>query len=205
MGKLFYADYNNSEMTDAYTAAGVIREAFEAFGDKKLIIDDPFMKNVGYAGLVTSISRESSDYMTFTYTIPFRQLVLNGIAEYTTKNVNMSARSAEYYILQAAELGAIPKFTVSFYNEDGLKASDYTYYYAIKFDNQEPLIRKVYEGVKDAYEKIGSKEISGHRLIGNNVFETTYVNGKTVIVNYNLYDVTLDDETVIGAESYIVK
>ncbi|MBO7401619.1 MAG: hypothetical protein J6U10_01360 [Lachnospiraceae bacterium] len=205
MGKLFYADYDNSEMVDDYTAAGVLDEAFAALNGKHLIIDDPFMKNIKYADLATSISRESSDYGTFTYTIPFRQLVLNGLAAYTTKNVNMSARGVDYYILQAAELGSIPKLTITFNNEDELKSSDYTYLYAVCFEKQEPLIKEVYEGVKKAFEEIGSKEISGHRLLMNNVCETTYANGKTVTVNYNLYDVTLEDGTVLGGESYIVK
>ncbi len=205
LGKLFYADYDNSGMVDAYTAANVLDEAFMVMNGKNIILDDPFMKNIKYTDLATSISRESSDYGTFTYTIPFRQLVLNGLTAYTTKNVNMSARGVDYYILQAAEIGSIPKLTVTYNNEDELKSSDYTYLYAVCFEKQESLIREVYEGVKKVFEEIGTKEISGHRLLADGVFETTYANGKTVTVNYNLYDVTLEDETVIKAESYIVK
>ena len=86
-----------------------------------------------------------------------------------------------------------------------MKSSDYTYLYAVCFSKQEALIREVYEGAKAALEAIGSGEITGHRTLAEGVYETTYASGKTVLVNYNLYDVTLEDETVLEAESYIIK
>ena len=206
MGHLFYADYNNTNMVSAYEGAAAIENSLEKLdAQKNLIIDDPFAKNIRYVSLATSISRESSNYVTFKYTIPFRQLVFNGLTRFTTDNVNMSDRGADYFILQAAELGAIPKFTVTYEDEDKLKSSDYTYLYAVCFSKQEALIREVYEGAKKALEEIGSGEITGHRILAQGVYETTYASGKTVLVNYNLYDVTLEDETVLEAESYIIK
>ncbi len=206
MGHLFYADYDNTDMVTAYEGAAVIDSSLAKLdAQKTLIIDDPFAKNIRYTKLATSISRESSNYVTFKYTIPFRQLVFNGLTKFTTENVNMSDRGAKYFILQAAELGAIPKFTITYEDEDKLKSSDYTYLYAVCFSKQESLIREVYEGAKAALEQIGSGEITGHRTLAQGVFETTYASGKTVFVNYNLYDVTLEDETVLEAESYIIK
>ena len=37
------------------------------------------------------------------------------------------------------------------------------------------------------------------------VCRNTYATGAEVTVNYNLYDVTLEDGTVIEAENYLVK
>ena len=37
------------------------------------------------------------------------------------------------------------------------------------------------------------------------MYRTTYATGAEVTVNYNLYDVTLEDGTVIEAENYLVK
>ena len=210
LGHLVYADYDNNDMATAYEAADVIERAFDALASKKeLIVDDPYAKNIRYSKLATSISRESSDYATFAYTIPFRQLVFNGLTRFTTENVNMSSRGSSYYILQAAELGAVPKFTVTYEDEDKLRSSDYSYLYAVCFVKQQDLIKEVYAGAKEALAAVGSGEITGHRILAGGVYETTYSSGKKAVVNYNLYDVTLTDESgaeeVIKAESYIIR
>ena len=69
----------------------------------------------------------------------------------------------------------------------------------------ECAVREVYEECASVREKIGTDEISGHRIIAENVFETTYANGTQVLVNYNLYDVELPDGSVLEAESYLLK
>ena len=37
------------------------------------------------------------------------------------------------------------------------------------------------------------------------MYRTVYANGVEVLVNYNLYDVTLSDGTVLQAEGYLIK
>ncbi len=37
------------------------------------------------------------------------------------------------------------------------------------------------------------------------MYQTTYAGGVKVFVNYNLYDVTLSDGTLLPAEGYLIK
>lgn len=201
-----YGDYDNADMVDVHTGAEVTDRVLSSLSEgHSLTLDDPFMKNVKYADLITSVSRESSDYSTFAYTIPFRQLVLNGLCDFSTKNVNMSSRDEDYYVLQAAELAAIPQFTVSYKPEDLLKNSDYTTLYAINYANHKEMIERIYDKCAGVLKEIGTTEIAGHRLISEGVFETEYANGKKVMVNYNLYPVTLEDGTNLEAEGFVIR
>ncbi len=202
LGHLPYADYDNSDMVDIQTAEGVVDKVLANMdASHSLVLDDPYIKNIGYTAYATSVSRESSEYATFAYTIPFRQLVLNGLTTFTTETVNMSAHDPEYFVLQAAELGAVPKFTITGELEDALRHTDYSYLYAVNFDNQKSRIDEVLASCKAVREEIGSTEITGHRTLAEGVHETTYANGTKVLVNYNLYDVTLEDGTVLAAEN----
>ena len=117
----------------------------------------------------------------------------------------MSSRDGDYYVLQAAELGAIPQFTLTYKEEDVLKNSDYTDLYAVNYDNQRALIDDVYAKCADVLSKIGTTEIAGHRIVADGVFETEYANGHTVTVNYNLYGVTLSDGTELAPEGYVIR
>ena len=103
------------------------------------------LDKIGYGTIATDISRESSDYTTFEATIPFKQLVMNGFIDYTTENVNLSSRNSAYFILQAAELGSIPKFILTYKNVDKLKETDFSYLYSSEFVLWQDEIRAVYE------------------------------------------------------------
>lgn len=203
LGNLFYADYDNADMIDAYSAAKAVDASLKALSDGHgIVLDNPFAKNLAYAEKVTGISRKSSDYSTFAYTIPFRQLVLNGKIAYTTENVNMSTEDSRYFVLQAAELGTIPQFTITYEKEDKLKNSDYAYLYSVNYDNLKDEIKAVYDECSSIYEELGNGVITDHKLLADGVFETTYENGTTVVVNYNLYDVNLGNGKTIKAQSY---
>ena len=155
--------------------------------------------------MAVDISRESSDYATFAFTIPFKQLVMNGLIDYTTQDVNLSSRNPAYFVLQAAELGAYPKFILTWKNVDVLKNSDFSYLYSAQYEVLEEKLKAVYEECVTLRGRIGTNEITGHEVLAEGVYRTEYAGGSTVYVNYNLYDVELPDGSVLPAEDYLIK
>lgn len=203
LGNIFYADYDNADMVDAYSGAQAITNSLNKISaEHSVVLDNPFIRNLAYADRVTSISRESSNYTTFAYTIPFRQLLMNGSLSYTTENINMSSRDSAYYILQTAELGAMPQYTVTYKNEDELKDSDYEYLYSVMYNNLKDDIKEVYDECSSIYSQIGNGIIIDHTILADGVYQTVYENGAVVIVNYNLYEVELENGQTIAAEGY---
>ena len=203
---MYYADYRYENYISGEVGDIVLNENLNKLSeDKSLALSNPHIDKINFGSIATDISRESSDYATFAVTIPFKQLVMNGLINYTTENVNLSSKNAEYFILQAAELGAYPKFIITYKNVDVLKNSDYSYLFSAQYSIQEEKIRSVYEECVSIRSQIGTDEIIGHEVVEDGVYQTTYGNGTVALVNYNLYDVTLADGTLLPAEGYLVK
>lgn len=203
---MYYADYRYEGYISGEQGNNVLNENLERLArDKDLALTNPHIDKIGYGSVATDISRESGDYATFAVTIPFKQLVMNGLIDYTTEDVNLSSRNAAYFVLQSAELGAWPKFLLTWENVDVLKDSDFSYLYAAQFELLRDKIQAVYEECADIRGRIGTQEITGHKVLADGVYQTSYASGAVVLVNYNLYDVTLDDGTNLPAESYLIK
>ncbi|MCD8007901.1 MAG: DUF5696 domain-containing protein [Clostridiales bacterium] len=206
LANLYYADYRENDFITGEQGDTVLTENLEKLSEEKtLALTNPQIDKIGYGSVATDVSRESSDYSTFAVTIPFKQLVMNGLIDYTTEDVNLSSRNSAYFVLQCAELGSSPKFILTWENVDVLKDTDFSYLYSTQFSIWEETIKEVYEECASIREQIGTSEITGHQVLDDGVYETTYANGVVVTVNYNLYDVTLSDESTLAAESYLIK
>lgn len=201
-----YSDYRYKKNITTYEAGQIIDNNLDKLAaEKQLSLDNPMMMNLKYASYAADISRDSSEYATIYTTIPFRQLVMNGLVEVTTKNVNMSSHSPDYYVLQAVELGVYPKFTLTAKNVDILKDSNYSYYYATEYEKQKDTMSQVYRGCKEAWDKIGTMQITGHNILQDNVFCTEYASGARVITNYNLYPVTIDGKEIAALGYQVIQ
>lgn len=199
-----YPDYRFNNNISTYEANLVVEESLRKLSSQKeLSLYNPMMKYLGYGSYAEDISRESSNYATMYETIPFRQLVMNGLVNITTENVNMSSKNKAYYVLQSVELGAYPKFTLTAKNVDVLKDSAYGYLYATEYEKQKDILLQVYSECKAAWEEIGSMEITGHSILMEKVFCTEYVGGASVISNYNRFPVVIGDQE-IPAQGYVI-
>lgn len=79
------------------------------------------------------------------------------------------------------------------------------YLFSANFGLVKDTITDYYNTDKAYYEKINGQEIVNHEILATNVTRTTFENGVKAVVNYNEDAVTLEDGTVVEAESYIVQ
>lgn len=193
----YYASYKAGDMLSPVEANQLIEGELKKLDESKVLaFNNPNMNTLPYCDYAVNVSRESSNYGTMYTSIPFRQLVLNGLVEYTTLNVNMSKEHLDYYLLQAVELGSYPKFTISYENDDIFKDTPYTAYHAVTYDKIKSNIKSLYSQYEEAFSKIGSTEIVNHTMLMKDVFETTYANGVKVLTNYNQDAVTVAGYTI---------
>ncbi len=193
LGSTYMVDYRKQNVVTPIEAQVIERKNLERLSDYRLMLNDPFIKNICYADYVQNVYRTSSDYIMFAASIPFKQLVFNGIVEYSTEDINLNTdKPPRYYILQALELGGHPKFTLSYKDPSLLKDTEFKYLYSTGLDTWESEIRSIYSEISAAYQRIGTNEIVHHKMLAPNVFQTTYKNGVKVLVNYNYYDVEVD-------------
>lgn len=206
MAGMYYADYRFNGFISGEQGNLVLENNLAKMAEgRELALTNPHIDKIGYGSIAVDISRESSDYLTFSATIPFKQLVMNGLIDYTTEDVNISSRNPAYFVLQSAETGAYPKFIVTAKNVDVLQNSDYGYLYSVQYPLIRDKIEAVYRECSEIRSRIGTSEITGHECLADGVYRTSYATGVQVTVNYNLYDVTLEDGATIGAEDYLVE
>lgn len=201
----YYASYKEDDVLSPIMANNMIEEELKKLEENKVLaFNNPNANTLPYADYVYNISRESSNYASIVSNIPFRQLVLNGLVQYTTLDVNMSKESIEYFLLQALEVGSYPKFTISAENEDILQDSQYREYLSTHYNTIKLQIEELYAKYSEAFEQIGTNEIINHKQLEDKVFETEYANGIRVIVNYSYDPVQIDGHMVDGIGYKIV-
>lgn len=199
-----YPDYRFNNNISTYEASLVVEQSLRKLSSQKeLSLYNPMMKYLNYGTYAEDISRESSNYATMYETIPFRQLVMNGLVNITTENVNMSSKNQSYYILQSVELGAYPKFSLTAKNVDVIKDSAYGYLYATEYAKQKEILLQVYSECKAVWDEIGTMEITGHTILMEKVYRTDYAQGASVITNYNMFPVVVDGKE-IPAQGYLI-
>lgn len=204
LGSLYYENLSRKDACNPYQGEAVIQNALETLGtDRNLILYNPSANRVKYAAVSADISRESSDYGLIKENVPFRQLVLNGLTDYTTLSVNTSSSNTAYFTLQAVELASFPKYTITSEKVDQLKEANYNELFATEYALFADDIKSQYAEVKDAFSKIGTTKIKSHCVIADKVYETTYDTGVKVITNYNTYEVNTEYGK-IAAQKYLI-
>ncbi len=206
-GSTYYASYGKTGAVSAQLVnKQVTVPALEKLNEIKTVaLHNPNGDKIVYCDYAVGVSRESSKYGAFYASVPFRQLVMNGITEYTTLNVNMAQSSPEYFMLQAVELGSMPQYTVAAEKVDELLKAGVSEYYSVTYNDIKDDMLRFYDEYKKVRAEIGSAEITDHKTLSENVFETTYAGSVKVLVNYNLYDVVIDGITVEAQGYHIMK
>lgn len=203
----YYADYGNGYVSPQ-EAQRLINQALEALAAKsELALDNPRMDKLQNGTIAVDVSRESSELNSFYTSIPFRQLVLNGMMEYTTTTANNNSDPASYYLMQAIETGSQPKFTITSKKVDVLNSTKYSYYFSVQYELLEEEIKAVYDEFEAAMNIIGTAEIVNHSMLAQDVFLTEYKNGTKVITNYTFDEYEYNDgvnNVVVLAEDYTI-
>lgn len=206
LGSTYYADYNRNSYVSAMEANDLTHSVLSTITKQQnVIMSNPFIEFIKYNDFVTDISHESSKYGGFSNSIPFKQLVLNGIMPFTTENMNHNtAFSNDYFLLQYCELGALPKFFISYEDTVDLKVSEFNYYYSIQFETYKTDIRDAIKYIENFDKLINDKTIVGHEIVSDNIYKTIYKSGEEVYVNYNDYNVvlTLEDDSTVSLLPY---
>ncbi len=150
---------------------------------------------IPYSDMVTDLNIAAKDVNIIDESVPFYQIALHGLVDYTGSAINLSADKQEM-ILRSAETGAGLFYTFISEPTSALQDTDYTQYYACNFldwkDDAIELYKRFNNDLKDTFNQF----IVGHQKVANGIYKTTYENGKTVLVNYNYADYDYNGTTV---------
>lgn len=192
-----YSDFNNKKYISRRETAQILADTVEKYG-KNSMVYAPAAYALKSGAAIADAPFKSSGFDLEDEEVPFYQLVISGVREYSLESINMRS-DTEFSFLRAIEFGASLKFTLCF--------GDTTKIIGTENENlcgtQYKKWRETITGMQTALEKlrgeIGSAEITGHEILSENVRRTIYSNGNSVIVNYSGDPVETEYGTVEAA------
>ena len=169
----------------------------------RVMTNSDYFYNIPYSDLVTGMTLSNKSFNIVDETIPFYQIALHGIVDYTSEPVNLS-QDAEEVFLKSAELGAGLYFTITSEPTSVLQDSKYTEYFATDYSLWKDTIKEKYTRFMNDFNGTYDKNITGHEKLADNVYKTEFDGGLTVVVNYNYNSYDYNGKT-IPARDYIVE
>jgi hypothetical protein len=170
--------------------------------DQNIMLNNPLGFAISYADYITDLPTEATLYSIIDYQIPLLQLVLSGFVDYSGQSINLASdRSIDYQFLKAIETGSNLKYTLSFDDSIELLNTEYNYYMATKYSNW---LETIDEQITELDElNLHQGYLVNHEIIGQNIVKVTYSNNLVILINYNLFDVTVNT-LEIPSMDYIV-
>ncbi len=199
------ANYNHKKHVTREAAMNLITDKYQelAANGAKVMANSDYFYNIPYSDVVTGMTLSNKSFNIIDETIPFYQIALHGIVDYTAESLNLSQNSEETY-LKSAELGAGLYYTLTKESAFTLQDTKYTEYFATEYDLWKDTIVEEYNRFANDFNGTYDEYIVDHEKIAENVYKTVFGNGVTVIVNYN-YNAFTYNGTQVPARDYIVE
>lgn len=162
-----------------------------------------------YVSHAKDIPYESTQKELLDYSIPFYQLVVNGMFDYSGESINVNIEDGiDYHIMKLIETGANPQFTFTYDSSSELVRTDYNNYYNTEYSKWLEEVKNIYNILVDL--GIYSCQLVSHEKLANsdNVFIVTYSDGGSrtikIALNYSFASVNIPGVGNIPAKSYKV-
>lgn len=156
-----------------------------------------------YADRLENFPLESTGYDLSDGTIPFYQIAVHGLVQYSGTPINLASDS-RYQFLRSVEYGAIPTFTLTQNDTALLYRTSANYLWSAQFSQWRAEVLKDYQSMQLLAE-LQSQFMVGHQQLVNDVYKVTYENGAKVIVNYSSQVYSANGATVPAEDFVVVK
>lgn len=191
-GRMLYEDFSEGEVslgTDSRNT--LIRQINGISATKKLMVNKGNLYAIKYAELIYDLP-DSAFYaqQDLCRQIPFVQILLHGICDYSLSPINLSSDSTDAF-LRAVEYGAVPCYEWYYADLSENDGEDKLHYL-----NYASQARTQYELAGNAFADLRGARITDHGMAAEKVFFTVYDNETEIYVNYSDEAVTVSGVTV---------
>lgn len=207
-----YVDIQNSHYSSFSHGGFISREAFSMYLEdmftvatekNSVLLNNPLYYQMKYADYAVEVPTESSRYDITDFSIPFYQMVVSGSLDYTAGSINFEG-DINAAFMKSLETGSELYYTFIYENPYELKDTWYDYLYGASYENGFESAVKVYNDLKDAYGKLGSRVIRSYQQLERDVSETTYENGARAVFNFGDVEFVTEEGYTVQPESYIL-
>ena len=205
IGNLLSADYQDNETVTREQAKAqdiqTLKDA-DATG-MKVIIKEGNAYAIPYADLITDMNLSGNAYALLDYSIPFYQIAIHGIKDYTGEAINL-AGDKQTQLLESAEYGAGLNFTFMDKDTKILQDTVFSCYASANYALWKEEAIAIITRYQTEMAGLNRQEITGHERLNEDVAVTTYQDGTKVYVNYGSTDYK-EGGTIVPSRDYLVK
>ena len=207
-----FRDLGNLLSADYYVQNTVTREQVKAMNIQTLkdsIAKDLFVTIKGgndyavpYADMITDMNLTGNAYAIIDCRIPFYQIALHGMKNYTGEAINL-AGDYQTALLECAEYGAGLNFSFMKADTTVLRDTMYSCYTSSGYDRWKNEAVAMINRYQQEMSGLNRQRITGHEQISADVSMTEYEDGTKVYVNYGTVEAKTGSVN-IPARDYLV-
>lgn len=156
----------------------------------------------GYVDCLKDIPGEDLGFRYTTRSVPFYQMVVHGMADYTMKAGNLSG-DLETAKLKWIEYGCVPYFELTYDGSEDLMHTSYNQLFTSRYDSWKEDVIGLYTEMREAVGGLRGLTMEEHADLSAGLYRVTYSDGTRVYVNYS-FDEQEADGITVSARSYKV-
>ena len=204
-GSMLWSDFKRKESVNRVEMQSVQAAALETLADDvALYLSNPNQYALGYSAGIVNMPCADSAFRVTDDSVPFYQAVIRGSIPYCCPSLNYE-EDYTLALLRAVEFGAGLQYTVSARTTALLKETDYAYVNCGNVADWQAIIGRDYQRARAVLAALDGVEMTGHRQVAMNVYETKYADGTRVYVNYNEAPYDCGGVSVPGRDFIAVK
>ena len=205
IGNLLSADYYNKDLVTREQVKQLnietLKEAAEA--GLRVTVKEGNDYAVPYADLITDMNLTGQAYAIIDERIPFYQIALHGMKDFTGEAINLSG-DYQTRLLECAEYGTGLNFTFMAANTRVLQDSTYSMYTSSGYTYWKDQAIAMIQRYQEETAGLNQQRIVAHDRLAEEVTVTTYADGTRVYVNYSNEEYR-QGTLKIPARDYLVK
>lgn len=186
IGQLLVSDYNSNYGANRQEAIDLQQHMLHVAKQTFDVVNttNSFFYANGYADHIFNLQDDYSHDLFSERAVPFMQIALHGLVTYTSNYINEREEYTTNF-LRDIEYGSLPAFIFTSSSNDRLRSSRGLRLFNSRFADWDNEVVEQYQKYNRALGDVQSEFIADHRKVADDIFETTYSNGKRVIVNYS--------------------
>lgn len=178
----YNAEYKQSRAEAKASHHRMFQNIKDALGNVQATAANMYV--TGEVGHIRNLINDYSYDLFSDQSVPFAQITLHGLVSYTSGAANQR-QQYEFGILKDIETGALPSFNFTAEPTEVMKHAYSLHPFSSHIEDWESTTVQEYQRFNQALGDVQDQFITGHRTLADQVKETTYANGKRIIVNYS--------------------
>ncbi|MBO9597298.1 MAG: hypothetical protein J7559_05690 [Cohnella sp.] len=206
MAHMLEGDYRHNHVVDRSQSQQIDVDQLEKISGRlpDIMVDGGNAYAFKYAKDIVAAPLTNNNYNITDEAVPFYQIVLHGYIDYTGAPLNLSPEGdVKKYILKSLEYGSNVYFKWFYADNSEIRETRFLDLYSVHYKTWMNEAVESYGKVNEVLGDVQRQAIVDHRKLARGVYRTTYEGGKSIIVNYNPYEVTVSGRT-IAAKDYFV-